>query len=205
MAFLLRALMAFLDSQVLPHLLAARCDYVLRKRLEEQKAKTLILDDEDSVDDDVLTLVKEQSDGENERRKNVLEKAKAGLFIVGISVAFMFGSLTYASRQPELGTWEAILLTVSAAYMVASSITLTIAVNVKEQFGLYLDFYVKVTDTKINLTSMGRGEQLTELVHATKCNQLITNSIASYTSAGFTGIRNGLLAAAAFFVYRLFA
>lgn len=196
----------FLDSQILPHLMAFRAEWKLTKQRKQISEATFTLDNDTKIDKRLVESLKQDHRDELERWNRVTEKARSGLFIVGVTIVIMLTSLRFFADHREVtNAFGVTLLVLTVVSFVLSAVTLTMAINIRERYSIFLDDLVQVQDERLTPAKMADADWVRKLYHAGRCNQKTATIISNYVAVSYIGIRNGIILLAVFFVVSLFS
>jgi hypothetical protein len=152
---------------------------------------------------ELLEKLREDHQAETDRRNRIVDKAKAALFIIGVTIPLMISVLT-ATKTTGFSGAEVVLLGLGVLSLILSAVCATSAVNIRAHHGLHLDDMVRVEGTRIFMHTESSRDLIERLYHCGKLNQKGILTISNLVDAAFVGIRNGLLLLSLAFFIALF-
>lgn len=194
-------LLNWLVDQLLPHLSVLYSNWKVARRIQIiSDTEFCFAKSDGDVPDATLEDLKSELSNQLDRRNRIVDKARSALFIIGITVAIMIGSLNLAKADDvgiRLG--EMIMLAVSVAYLMLSTLTVTAAVNVSRHYGRYLEGIVSANGGELKVIKKSTAEQAQEMYRLAKLNEDTMIVIANHVFASYVGIRNGIVLIVTFF------
>lgn len=201
----LKMIIEFLEDQIFAHFKAFYVDYcIIKPRKKELLSRKFSLKKTTpQILTETLDKVEHDYKNEIERRNQIVDKGRAGLFVIGLTVTLMMTILKY-NHQVSLSVYEIGLLLVAVVSFVLSAITFVMAVKIRERHGVYLDRIINANGSSLTIVKESSEKKIKELYHIGKLNQLETTIISNYVDASYIGLRNGIISLAVFFMISLF-
>lgn len=201
----LKMIIEFLEDQIFAHFKAFYVDYcIIKPRKKELLSRKFSLKKTTpQILTETLDKVEHDYKNEIERRNQIVDKGRAGLFVIGLTVTLMMTILKY-NHQVSLSVYEIGLLLVAVVSFVLSAITFVMAVKIRERHGVYLDRIINANGSSLTIVKESSENKIKELYHIGKLNQLETTIISNYVDASYIGLRNGIISLAVFFMISLF-
>lgn len=193
------AVVRFIEQQVFPHFLAFVLHLRLRSQAESIRQMPFFVDTpEEWITENQIEELRKDFDHEANRSYRIVEKGRAGLFMIGVTIALITALLGFSGTN-KLEHDELIVLLIGVAYLVLSAICLTAAVNVRQRNGFFLDDLVEAKESRLRLVVFSRQQLIRDYFYYGKLNQKMTTIVANYVSASFDGMRNGIILIGVFF------
>ncbi|QDU25820.1 hypothetical protein ETAA8_08920 [Anatilimnocola aggregata] len=196
---LLTTILTFIEQQLIAPLSAAWAHWRLAGELQVLKAAQFVVEaPEESISESRLEELEKDFEDELQRSYRIVEKGRAGLFMIGVTIALIATILNYPSSR-TFGRVEVIVLLSAVGCLVLSAMCLTVAVNIRERFGTYLDDLIKAEGERLTIIQISKQQKVLSFYRYGKLNQTIATIVANYVAASYVGIRNGIVLIALFF------
>lgn len=187
-----------------PQLSAFTSNRAIRKQREQFASRDMTVASEATISDEEMKDADQLVKQDDSVRETVSDKAKAGLFIIGIAVVSMVNMLNF-EQTVMLSSWQRLLLVFGFLQLIFSTYCLVAAMFPRQWRGIFWSSLVKLSENNtfepIKLT---RSERYAENVVSTKLNEFVSLELANLVTAGYLGVRNSLIALFVFFLWMQF-
>ena len=138
-------------------------------------------------------------------RETVSDKAKAGLFIIGIAVVSMVNFLNF-EHTAHLSASQRLLLAFGFLQLIFSTYCLVAAMFPKQWCGIYWSSLVNLSeDNSFEPIKLNKNERYAQQIISTRMNEFETLKLANLVTAGYKGVRNSIIVLFGFFIWMQFA
>lgn len=194
----------FLLDQIATYVHAHWAEKRLNSKIHELKEKEFsVEDDGKEIAPGLIDELKNFYQKEQDRKTTIETKAAASLFIIGLSVTLILGSLEFIRNSEGGVVFKFIIFLIligGVAYLLLSGVAALKALIIKELYDEDINDRIKETGTKLNIGVLDDKDRLAQLYRNIKLNQLVTNIRSNYVYATFIGIRNGIMLISIFFI-----
>jgi chromosome segregation ATPase len=194
----------FLLDQIATYVHACRAEKKLNSKIQEFKDKEFSVENDNrDVTLELINELKNFYQKEQDRKTTIETKAAASLFIIGLSVTLILGSLEFIRNFESGVVFKFIvflILIVGVVYLLFSGVAALKALIIRELYDEDINDRIKEDKSKLNIEALGDKNRLVQFYRNIKLNQLVTNIRSNYVYATFIGIRNGIMLISIFFM-----
>lgn len=197
-------LRGFLLEHIATYFYACWAEKVLIRKIKNLKEKEFAIKlDETKNLPKLIKELKACHQKERDRKKIIEDKAAASLFVIGLSVTLILGSLEFI-RDTESGLifkfFIFSILIIGVIYLLFSGAASIKALITRQFYDEDLDDWIKENGNELNVVTLDNNIRFAQAYKSIKLNQLMTDIRSNYVYATFIGIRNGIILISFFFI-----